>query len=299
MYHPQLDTFVAVVECGSFAKAAQSLYISTTAVIKQINSLEDRLGLQLLDRTSRGTTLSEVGLLFYQEAKKMIADSNQTLTRLQNLQQQKNGGILRIGIGFMTAKELLWEVVRMAQKELPDLRCQLVNFEMRPEIHRQTLMRLGQDIDLLLVMYDPSRTGGLKTLHLSDEPVGCAVSRQNPLARKESIRAEDLLGRRFLCFCQGFSSATDRFRDEMKAKYPKIGLKEFSYINEDIFNRCANSDDVMFAVPLWQNYHPGIKYLPVDWDYKVPFGLRYAPDAPPLVHHFVAAVEKNWPRKDP
>ena len=106
MYHPQLDTFVAVVECGSFAKAAQSLYISTTAVIKQINSLEDRLGLQLLDRTSRGTTLSEVGLLFYQEAKKMIADSNQTLTRLQNLQQQKNGGILRIGIGFMTAKEL-------------------------------------------------------------------------------------------------------------------------------------------------------------------------------------------------
>ena len=41
MYHPQLDTFVAVVECGSFAKAAQSLYISTTAVIKQINALEE------------------------------------------------------------------------------------------------------------------------------------------------------------------------------------------------------------------------------------------------------------------
>ena len=57
LYHPQLDTFVAVVECGSFAKAAQSLYISTTAVIKQINALEERFGLQLLERTARGTTL--------------------------------------------------------------------------------------------------------------------------------------------------------------------------------------------------------------------------------------------------
>ncbi len=43
MYNPQLDTFICVVESGSFSKAAEKLYISPTAVIKQINSLEASL----------------------------------------------------------------------------------------------------------------------------------------------------------------------------------------------------------------------------------------------------------------
>lgn len=40
MYNPQLDTFVAVAEQGSFSKAAEKLYITPTAVMKQINALE-------------------------------------------------------------------------------------------------------------------------------------------------------------------------------------------------------------------------------------------------------------------
>lgn len=43
MYNPQLDTFVQVAESGSFSTAAQTLYISPTAVIKQMNLLEARL----------------------------------------------------------------------------------------------------------------------------------------------------------------------------------------------------------------------------------------------------------------
>lgn len=47
MYNPQLETFVCVVEAGSFSKAAEKLFISPPAVIKQINSLEASLSLQL------------------------------------------------------------------------------------------------------------------------------------------------------------------------------------------------------------------------------------------------------------
>ena len=43
MYNPQLDTFLCVAEAGSFNKAAEKLYISPPAVIKQINLLEERL----------------------------------------------------------------------------------------------------------------------------------------------------------------------------------------------------------------------------------------------------------------
>ena len=61
MYNPQLETFLCVAECKSFNKAAQMLYISPPAVIKQINLLEDKLGLQLFVRTHRGLELTDAG----------------------------------------------------------------------------------------------------------------------------------------------------------------------------------------------------------------------------------------------
>ena len=53
MYNPQLETFMCVVESGSFSKAAEKLYISSQAVIKQVDSLEESLGVQLFSRTHR------------------------------------------------------------------------------------------------------------------------------------------------------------------------------------------------------------------------------------------------------
>ena len=61
MYNPQLDAFVQVADCGSFNKAAEALYLSSTAVIKQINALEKHLDLQLVFRTNHGITLTEAG----------------------------------------------------------------------------------------------------------------------------------------------------------------------------------------------------------------------------------------------
>ena len=52
MYNPQLDTFIRVADAGSFNKAAEESYITPTAVIKQINLLEDSLGIKLIVKSS-------------------------------------------------------------------------------------------------------------------------------------------------------------------------------------------------------------------------------------------------------
>lgn len=54
MYNPQLTTFISVAESGSFTKAAEALFITPTAVMKQINALEERLGITLFGRTNHG-----------------------------------------------------------------------------------------------------------------------------------------------------------------------------------------------------------------------------------------------------
>ena len=61
MYNKHLETFIVVADLGSFAKAADALYISSTAVIKQINLLEQELDLQLFERTHRGIRLTKAG----------------------------------------------------------------------------------------------------------------------------------------------------------------------------------------------------------------------------------------------
>ncbi len=54
MYHHQQDTFVQVADAGSFSKAGEALFISPTAVMKQIDRLEEALEVRLFDRTPRG-----------------------------------------------------------------------------------------------------------------------------------------------------------------------------------------------------------------------------------------------------
>ena len=72
MYNPQLETFLCVVELGSFSKAAEKLFITAPAVIKQINSLESSLGLQLFDRTHRGLLVTEAGRSLYKDTSYVI-----------------------------------------------------------------------------------------------------------------------------------------------------------------------------------------------------------------------------------
>lgn len=81
MYNPQLETFIRVADVGSFNRAAENVYITPSAVIKQINLLENDLGLQLFERTHRGLVLTEAGKSLYQDAKYIIQYCNESIVR--------------------------------------------------------------------------------------------------------------------------------------------------------------------------------------------------------------------------
>ena len=94
MYNPQLDTFLCVVEAGSFSKAAEQLYISAPAVIKQINSLEASLGMKLFDRTHRGLVVTEAGQSIYNDAKYIIGYCKESVQRAKEAMQVSDDVIL-------------------------------------------------------------------------------------------------------------------------------------------------------------------------------------------------------------
>ena len=69
-----LEVFSQVVECGGFSAAGRKLNMSTTMVSNHVQSLEDRLGARLLNRTTRKVSLTEVGRAYYDRAVQILAD---------------------------------------------------------------------------------------------------------------------------------------------------------------------------------------------------------------------------------
>ena len=104
MYNPQLDTFIAVADAGSFNKASEKLYVSPNAVMKQMNLLESNLGLHLFERTHRGLQLTPAGQSLYHDALYIIQYSKDAIARAKHFNPQKT---LRIGVSFTTPVEYL------------------------------------------------------------------------------------------------------------------------------------------------------------------------------------------------
>ena len=72
-----LTAFVRVVDSGGFSAAARRLEMSTTMVSNHVQSLEDRLGARLLQRTTRKVSLTEVGRAYYDRATQILSDLEQ------------------------------------------------------------------------------------------------------------------------------------------------------------------------------------------------------------------------------
>src|SRR4029078_5390576 len=72
-----LTAFVRVVDSGGFSAAGRRLNMSTTMVSNHVQSLEDRLGARLLQRTTRKVSLTEVGRAYYDRCVQILADIEQ------------------------------------------------------------------------------------------------------------------------------------------------------------------------------------------------------------------------------
>ena len=83
--------FVAVVEAGSFTAAAERLQISTAQVSRQVNALEQRLGLQLLHRTTRKVSVTDIGKHYFQTCQRLLEGFEIAEHEILELQTQPKG----------------------------------------------------------------------------------------------------------------------------------------------------------------------------------------------------------------
>lgn len=293
MYNPQLDTFICVVEAGSFSKAAEELYISAPAVIKQINSLENSLNLQLFERTHRGLIITEAGKSLYQDAKYLIQYSKESLIRAQEAMNH-NEEIIRVGISPMTPPEVFVELWPKIQKIYPEMKFKLITFENTPENAREILANMGKNIDVIAGIFDETmlELRGCDGTEISREPFCVAVSIHHRLAKKEKITLDDLAGENLMLMQRGWSYYGDILRDDMMKNHPEINIVDFNLYNVEAFNRCENNNEVLLAFKSWESVHPLIRIIPVEWDYTMPFGILHSKKPSIKVKRLINAINK-------
>lgn len=293
MYNLQLETFLHVARTGSFTKAAEESYITPTAVIKQINLLEESLGLKLFERTHRGVILTKAGKSLYQDAKYIIQYCKDSVIRARNAMQEDDN-VVRIGSSPMTPAQLLMPLWSKVQKYCPDIKFQIIPFENTPENAREILGNLGKNIDVVGGGFDETmlELRNCDGIELSREPFCCAVSIHHRLASKDKLQIEDLYGENLLLMHRGWSKYVDQLRDDLWKNHNEIKIIDFDFYNMNIFNRCENSNDVLLAIPGWANVHPLLKVIPVEWQYSIPYGLLHSPHPSKVVKEFLKTSKK-------
>src|SRR3954449_414202 len=190
----QLNVFIAVVQCGSMAKAAGQLAISQPVISKMIAELEQTLGLPLLERSRLGVEPTLYGRALLARSIALSNDLRTSVDELQSLADPTSGE-LRIGSTEPVMAGLLPAIVDRLSRQYPRLALHIIEGE-PPELQDRHLR--NHDIDLMIGRL-PSPTPATDTevqvlLHESGVVV---AGLNNPWVRRRKIRLAELVGERW------------------------------------------------------------------------------------------------------
>jgi len=139
-----MEMFVRVVETGSFSATAREFATTQPTVTKQVAAIESRLEVRLLNRNTRGVSLTEAGALYYEKCKLIVREAEEADSVVRTRQTQAQG-LLRIGSSVAFGRRVLVPLALEFMRLHPQLQVDL-SFE-----DRYTDL-IGQGIDVAVRM---------------------------------------------------------------------------------------------------------------------------------------------------
>lgn len=192
-----LRYFLAVARYQNMTKAAQELLVSQPTLSKQLTDLENELGVKLFYRDHRSMTLTDQGRYLQSRAKEIVELADQTAN---NIQVGNNiSGTLSIGAGESMAMNRIMQVIDVITQKYSDIKIKLISGN--ADEMKNALWNGLIDFAVLMGEQDLTRYNHLQ---LPDENRwGLVLRRDDPLAKKEVITANDIIGLPILISEQG------------------------------------------------------------------------------------------------
>lgn len=154
----EIAIFVKVVDAGSFTGAAKNLGLPKSTVSRKITQLEERLGVRLLQRTTRTLSLTDTGSAYYNQCSRIIGDVEEANIAVTEM-QSKPKGLLRITAPMLFGTWVLSDLISNFLKSNPEIQVEIV-------LTDQSLDLIQEGIDVAF------RVGVLADSSLIARPLG-------------------------------------------------------------------------------------------------------------------------------
>ena len=210
-----LRYLVAVADCRHFGRAAERCFVSQPTLSAQLKKLEDYLGVQLIERQPNNVSLTEPGEQIVSRARRILEASDEVVT-LARSHRDPLAGRLRVALLPTIGPYLLPRVAQPLRKSMPRLELQLYEYQTGPMLEK--LQAGDLDVGILALPVDME---GLEARELYVEPFMLAVPDQHKLAKRDTVRSEELKGETLLLLEDGHC-----LRDQALEICSRVGTKD-------------------------------------------------------------------------
>src|ERR1700739_571186 len=226
----QLRYFCAIVDTGSFSRAARLTHVSQPSLSQQIRKLEDELGARLFDRLGRTVRITELGQTFLPRARAVLRELEAARGDVDE-QRDSVGGTITIGVIPTVAPYFLPRHLAAFSRDFPQTQLTVVE-----EITPVLLERLRAATIDLAILALPIRGHEVATFPILTEPLFAALPKNHRLSHLHAISLKELRSEPFLllrdghCFRETAIAACDRARLHPRIVFERGQLSRLSHM---------------------------------------------------------------------
>ena len=209
----QLRGFLALARTGSFTVAAESLYITQSALSGLIKELEQSMGTRLVDRSTRRVHLTETGQRLFPMLERTMDDLDDVLERAIDAQTLQSG-LVRVAASQLLASTLMPELIAEYQARFPSSRIRLVDTPVESVMARV----FAGEVELGI---GPERepNSDITSSRLFDGPFMATFPADHPLARHKRLLWSHLAPYPVITLQGQF---TERLQQDLRAADPQL-----------------------------------------------------------------------------
>jgi DNA-binding transcriptional LysR family regulator len=183
-----LRYFAAVAEEESFTAAAHRVHVTQQVLSTQVKKLEDAVGTQLLQRSSRGATLTPAGAAFLAAARETLASLDRGVTAARNAAREVSG-TLSVGISLVAGGDTRTTLLAAFERAYPQVDMRLMTFDLTQPACG--LLDRSSDVALLR---PPVAAAGIALRQVGEEPRVFVLPAGHPLAARHALTLTDVAG---------------------------------------------------------------------------------------------------------
>lgn len=197
-----LRSFIAVMELGNFHRAAEALNVSQPALSRRIQKLEETIGAQLFERTTRSVAPTAVGREMLPLVRRLLDEFDQSLFSFRDVGLRR-GGLVTIACLPTAAFYFLPAVIRRFAAEFPQIRFRIMDLSANDGLTAVSRGEVEFGINLM-----GASSADLEFTPLVEDPFVLAARRDHPLAAQSVVRWSDLPPHRLITVSRSSGNRT-------------------------------------------------------------------------------------------